>query len=320
MTKESQHSGTIFVDYLCNQKFLESRRGKKIIGEHMLLGWLANQDLNLEETLSHMAKSEFKRQWHLNQCYLDLLQELAPEFQKVEIAPTLLKGSALLGELYPELGTRSMSDIDMLINKEELPAVIKLLKDNGFEPHGHQKWKANAHKVELIRIKNGIELVVELHTSLFYHCENPDWETESFTRDPYLILKKEHLFLFQCTHLGFQHSFLKLFWVLDIHYLLIQSKGLDESAVLIMAKKYKVYNSLVFTLHILNKFFSTPMGEPFKAAIAKVSPVKKRIFSQDFLIEPKKSMSHYLLVKHLCKGSFKENLAYNLGWLKDKLS
>jgi TonB family protein len=31
----------------------------------MLLEWLANQDLPYEETLSHMAKSEFKLQWHL---------------------------------------------------------------------------------------------------------------------------------------------------------------------------------------------------------------------------------------------------------------
>ncbi len=319
MTKESLYSGTIFVDYLRNQEFLDSRRGLKIINEHMLLGWLAGQGLSLDETLAHMAKSEFKRQWHLNQCYLELLSELSCEFISRGISPVLLKGAVLLEQIYPELGSRSMSDVDILISKEELPSVIEVLKLNGFEEHNHQKWKANAHKAELIRRKNGIELVVELHTSLFYHCEDPLWETEELSTLPYRSLKKEHFLLFQCTHLGFQHSFLKLFWIIDIHYWLIKNQSIDEKEVLKLAKTHKVYNSLVFTLFILNKFFSTPMGPDFKKALQRISPIKKKVFSSRFLIEPKASMPHYLLVKHLCKDSFKESLTYDLGWLKDKL-
>lgn len=320
MTKESHRSGTIFVDYLCNQSFLESRRGKRIINEHMLLGWLAHQDINLEKTFAHMTKTEFKRQWHLNQCYLDLLQELAPSFINSKISPVLLKGATLLGTIYPELGSRSMSDIDILVHESELSSAIKTLKDAGFKEHKTEKWKANAHKVELIRIQNSIELVVEIHTSLFYHTQDPKWETLPHTLAPYSTLAPEHFLIFQCAHLGFQHSFLKIFWILDIHYWLSQNKELNESEILKQAREFRVYNSLVFTLYILDKYFSTPLGPLFSRAIKKISPVKKKIFSLEFIIEPKRSMPHYLIVKHLCKDSLKEGLQYNFGWIKNKLS
>ncbi|MFT6070225.1 MAG: hypothetical protein ACJAT2_001780 [Bacteriovoracaceae bacterium] len=320
MTKESLHNGSIFVDYLYNQEFLGSRRGLKIVNEHMLLGWLAGQGLPLDETLAHMAKSEFKRQWHLNQCYLDLLDELSAEFKNKSISPILLKGTVLLKEVYPDLGSRSMSDVDILITKEELPRAVEILKLKGFEEHNQQKWKANAHKAELVRIENGIELVVELHCSLFYHCDDPIWETVNYTESPYRVLKKEHFFLFQCTHLGFQHSFLKLFWLLDIHYWLIKNQEINEEEILKLARVHKVYNSLVFTLYFLNKYFSTPMGPQFQKAFKRISPIKKKIFSADFLIDPKRSMPQYLLIKHLCKDSLKESLTYDLGWIKDKLT
>ena len=65
-----------------NQEFLDSKIGQELSNEHMLLGWLANKQEAINSKIYPLAKQEFKRQWHLNQTYLNLLNELAPALEE----------------------------------------------------------------------------------------------------------------------------------------------------------------------------------------------------------------------------------------------
>lgn len=319
MTKDSLYQGDIFKHYLHNPDYICSEIGGEVLNEHLLLGWLAGfKELKTLKNFK-IFKNEFKRQWHLNQQYLDLLSESAPLFERAEIQPILLKGITFIEKYYPDIGCRSMSDIDLLIQSPQLESTIKIFESLGFNPTGDKKWKANSHKVELTGTKEGIELVIEIHTSLFYHHTEPNWRTRGFNKTPFLQLETEELILYLCTHLGFQHTFLKLFWLMDIHYILSECEDLDENLVIELAKKHKVYNSLCFSLHILRKFFDTPMGDNFKSEIEKLSPFKKSLLSEKFILNPKGNYLNYQIVKHLTKDSLLESLKYDLGWFRNRL-
>lgn len=320
MTKESLYSGPIFKDYLLNPQFLESEKGQFLINEHMLKGWLINKDALKESTLNASYKTEFKRQWHLNQSYLNEIELMAKDFSAIGLSPILLKGITFLGEIYEDLGDRSMSDVDILVSKDDLVKTTDILLKHGFVISSDKKWRANQHKVELIKNANGLEMVIELHTSLFYHSEDPDWSFDSFQITPYLKLSNEDLILYQCSHLAFQHTFLKLFWMIDIHLLITNIDGLDESKVLKMAKDHSLENSTLLTLFILDKYFETPMGVVFKEAINSIPNWKKKLLSIAFLMNPKENYFRYLSVKHLCRDNIKESLLYGFGWFKDRLS
>lgn len=318
MTKQSLYTGSIFKDYLLNQEFLDSKIGQELSNEHMLLGWLANKQEAINSKIYPLAKQEFKRQWHLNQTYLNLLNELAPVLEEAQIKPILLKGITFFEEMYPDLGDRSMSDLDLLVGEEELDRAVQVLKGFGFKLADQKKWKANLHKRELTIVRDRAELVVELHSSLLYHTKEPRWETRPFPITPYDQLTNEGLVIYQCVHLAFQHTFLKLFWLIDIHLILCASTQLDEDLILQLSKKYKVYNSVVMTLFLLKNYFDTPMGIAFEEAIKNLSPLRKSLLNINFLLDPKKNYLKYLAVKHSCKDSLKESMAYNMGWFKNR--
>ncbi len=320
MTKESLYQGRIFKDYLLNQEYLDSEEGQRTLNEHMLLGWLANKQEIQDSTLQPIAKKEFKRQWHLNQTYQEILVELAPKFVEANIRPVLLKGITFLDKMYKDLGDRSMSDIDMFVNPNELNTCVLLLESAGFTKSSSQKWRANSHKLELIRTSEGIETVIELHTKLFYHVEEPKWNFKCFSIEPYLKLESEDEFLYLCTHVGFQHSFMKLFWLLDLHFILSGLTNIDEKKVINLAKAHKVYSSFSMTLYILKTYFGTELNTEFNQVQEKLSGLKKSLLSVSYLMNPKSSMLQYLSIKHLCKDSFSEAINYNLGWIKDRFS
>ena len=216
MTKQTPFSGPILSDLLLNPKFMETETGKKLLNEHMLLGWLANKPECQGSNLYEDAKRESKRQWHLNHTYQKVLQEIAPKLEEAKISPIILKGLSLVEDFYSDIGCRSMSDIDLLVKPTELSSVLEILEGADFQVISDKKWKANQHKVELNRFMEGVEVVIELHTKLFYHCDDPEWKTGAYSTAPFLKLSGEHNLLYLSTHLGFQHSFLKMFWFIAL--------------------------------------------------------------------------------------------------------
>ena len=106
--------------------------------------------------------------------------------------------------------------------------------------------------------------------------------------------------------------------MIDIHLLLSKAHHLNEKKVISLAKKHKVYNSLSLSLYILNQYFETRMSSAFKEVISQLPTIKKLCLNEEFLINPKKNLINYLVVKHLCKDGIADSLMYDVGWLKDR--
>ena len=68
----------------------------------------------------------------INKRLLDEYEIVGQAFQRQGIECILLKGADLLSRLYGMRGTRPLSDVDLLVHEQDLPAIHRLLIETGF--------------------------------------------------------------------------------------------------------------------------------------------------------------------------------------------
>ena len=68
----------------------------------------------------------------INKRLLDECEIIGLAFQREGIECILLKGADLLSRLYGVRGTRPLSDVDLLVHEQDLPAIHRLLIETGF--------------------------------------------------------------------------------------------------------------------------------------------------------------------------------------------
>jgi hypothetical protein len=68
----------------------------------------------------------------INKRLLDECEIVCWRFQRQGIECILLKGADLLSRLYGIRGTRPLSDVDLLVHEQDLPAIHRLLIEDGF--------------------------------------------------------------------------------------------------------------------------------------------------------------------------------------------
>lgn len=260
--------------------------------------------------------SAFKSHWMLNQAYFDELAswQLSPSLKGI-----LLKGAHLLEHYYDELGERFMGDIDILIEKERLADWEQFLIAQGFEDITKETWKANDFKRLYLKHHQGLELVIELHTRLFYQEKVSSLWTKAIT-SPYsglYYLSAENLFIHLCGHLAYQHTFISLHWLYDIYLFLDKEKNLDISHIKAQAKRAQVWRSVRIIAFLLKEHFSLSIDKKLLPPFI-IRFLIKVLITPQFLWNPHAFRWRYLIVKHFTKDHLYQALAYDLGWFKAK--
>lgn len=94
---------------------------------------------------------------------LTLVRQLARGFGGHGIEIALIKGSSLVGTIYPDPAERPMHDIDVLVRTDRLPEAIRCIKDLGFARVGFsRKLSRWYHAIVFLRG----DMMVELHRNI----------------------------------------------------------------------------------------------------------------------------------------------------------
>lgn len=285
---------------------------------------ILHQQTPSEETLSYLDKCKlsglakerlpqsFKRQWLLNQSYLDEIFSFSPP------APgTLLKGAHLLSQnYYDHPGKRFMGDVDILIAKEDWNTWRDFLLKNGYEDITKDTWEANNFKAIFLKKSGPLELAIELHTRLFFQEDHEfSWQKEK--KGDYFYLTTEDLFIHLCGHIAYQHTFISLHWLYDI-YLLLQKENLNWSLTDERAKKAGVFQSCQIILWCMREhFLLKDLPRPKLSFLTK--KILQKFLTKEFLINPTDAPIVYQLIKHITKDKISQALTYDLLWVKNKL-
>jgi hypothetical protein len=261
---------------------------------------------------ARLLEIEWKLQAQRNLAYFSELRWLGMRCLQLGIHPALLKGAALIGDIYDDIGARSMADIDLLTDSEGMKWIAEELRARGYDDVSATKWEANSFKRVLSRKSQGIELVFELHERLFFNEGDVDWrfvESSELGSPGFRKLAAEDMLVHLMGHLGYQHTFLHLTWLVDID-LFIRKHEIDWARVMVLATRLKQRRSALATLWACHDY----LGTPVPSRLLKMGWSK--LLSGEFLWFPKKRPLRYYLIKHLMKDSAREALVYDLLWLR----
>ena len=153
------------------------------------------------------------------------IQKISDETEKRHSPVLFLKGAALAGWVYEDIGLRPMNDIDVLVKKVDVPRLDRMLRDMGYEQdayrsHVHRKMALVISHLPAYRKVN--RLTVEVHVSLF---DNPAMEMGLWKKvhapgdgNGLRVLPLEWLLVHLCVHLE-KHlggAGVTLYWFSDI--------------------------------------------------------------------------------------------------------
>lgn len=149
-----------------------------------------------------------------NAVLFQALEELEPALAEQGIEAVPLKGAWLARHIYPEMGLRRMSDLDLLVQPGSLKAALGVL-----EGLGYRLQKITYHAM-LLGGPAG-DLVVELHWTLPGGQALPDWLWHDLIAAPGSAAEMQAHLLYLCAHLAISHPDQpRLLWLYDLRLLL----------------------------------------------------------------------------------------------------
>jgi len=192
-------------------------------------------------------------------------------FKNADIQTAGLKGIYLLEQVYADLGTRAMNDIDLLVHKQDLSECLEIMRGLGYQTSTYfDLADANIDTKHVPPMEKDNSTMVELHWTLLE-------EDEPFTLEPEGIWARtmpanianvdahalgiEDLILHLSLHLTYQH-FLKLGLrgLLDIALVIHKFQGsIDWQKMVSIAKSWGAERVTALTLKLVESGFRVPI-------------------------------------------------------------
>jgi hypothetical protein len=137
----------------------------------LLHRWLIDTDLRrtLPVTVADRLAGEVFGIAARNMLLAGELSAILRAFEEGQVPCAPLRGPALAEQLYGDVTTRPMGDLDLLVRREDLPRTASILRDLGFEPLDRRPGFAEAFSYTLTFLKDRHGwVIVEPHWTIVY--------------------------------------------------------------------------------------------------------------------------------------------------------
>lgn len=221
--------------------------------------------------------------------------QVAEQFQRQGIRVLLLKGADVITRLYGLRGTRPLSDVDLLVQADDLPAIDRLLTELGFL----QQIDGNPSYVSPDR-----RLSLDLITTLWYLDERQLAEvwsraiTRPFPPVTIAALSTEDLLIHLTAYAVVHRGQLSAAFVQDLR-LLIEKESPDWPTIVTRARDYDLRGPLYHgLLHIRRMVHDVAIS---KDVLSQLAPENRRETVRAWLLrqlvtrEPLPELGHFLL-------------------------
>lgn len=175
-----------------------------------------------------------------------------------------LKGIHMLYVLYPFIGLRPMSDIDILVHKSDLNIIDKILLENGFKGE-ETKSKKYFEKYHFHYHYYKPNIILEVHWKLtqknyFYIDMNNIWSRVKLieNKQNICLMSLEDTIIYLILHLVNHCIILRLLWLYEIHYLITKNlNNINWEYILKIIKSHRFKYSMFLVLSFLQKYCQT---------------------------------------------------------------
>lgn len=186
------------------------------------------------------------------------LKRLVAAFVAQGLQPLALKGPALALQAYGTLAARGGVDLDVLLEAEQWPVALEVLRSLGYRIAPGQPWPLPAATHELVLTHAEHQPRVELHRRLLRHqhlLRDPQRMTQvvDLHGTDVTCLAPAYALPYLIAHAN-QHCFRRLIWLMDIHALL-QHADLDLELLASQVKRSGTCAMLDTCLSLLTLLF-----------------------------------------------------------------
>lgn len=240
-----------------------------------------------------MFKQTYMMLLSRNMILYDHFKNAVCAFSEKGISVIGLKGIFLAEKIYKDIGLRQLSDIDILVRKEDVMQCRDILTGLGYQTKTRIKSEFIKstydikHLPPLVMKGVSIELHTKIHTDSFdFNISMDDfWSRASATtisETPCLQLNPVDLIIHQCIHLDVHiHSGkIRFYYICDIaaiikHY----QKEIDWQLLVTLTEKYNCKKIVFSYLYLCNKYLKTKVPE-YILNIAKeeFDPLTEKLF------------------------------------------
>lgn len=232
-------------------------------------------DLNNSHRLEIPQKERFHQTYistaARNMLILHDTEIILNALQKAGIPAAALKGIYLLENVYLDIGSRSMNDIDILVKKQDLPESLAVMHKLGYKPNSYFSLAdENIDTKHVPPMEKPGSPLVELHWTLLEEDEpftidaKAVWERTvpaEIANVSALSLSIEDLILHLCLHLTYQHYLnLGLRGLMDIALVIHNFRSeLDWQKLVQIAKSWGAEKVAALTLKLVETQLNVPI-------------------------------------------------------------
>lgn len=126
---------------------------------------LRQAEIAIPAETEQMLRGSYLRQRHATQMHTRVLLEVSELFAQAGIRAIVLKGLGLAYQIYPDPALRPISDVDLLLKRDDILPAREILADAGYrvdalDPSEEQlPWEVTADSP----LRNGLRTHIELH-------------------------------------------------------------------------------------------------------------------------------------------------------------
>lgn len=221
-----------------------------------------------------------------------------------DISAIPFKGPTLALWAYGDITRREFGDLDILVRKRDVPAVMELLSDEGLTP---RPQLTGAQQAAILRFDcshnsvNDKDLWVDVHWDFVSPTASVRFETDnlwnrlasvSLNQRKLKTVSIEDLLLILCLH-GFTHFWERLGWISDVAALIESHKEIDWLALLENADRTGNRRILLLGLYLARNLLAAPVPPDFwtKAPVDEMSRCSPKKCSAAYLKRPAHSVS-----------------------------
>jgi hypothetical protein len=214
-----------------------------------------------------------------NLLFLKSAGEVLSAFKEDGISAIVLKGVALVETIYPNIGMREMSDIDLLIKDKDYPLASHRLRGLGYDLHP-------GTSVPTYVREGKIAVVVQLHTRLPYLNEKELWGNLipiAINSEGALTLPLEQNLVYLCYHLAVSHTNSEQKWIEDIRWFITRyGAEFDWRLTVDLIRKYRLQAPCYFVFLEAKRRFDSEIPDFVLSEIKPRNGLRSRIFRDLF--------------------------------------
>lgn len=228
------------------------------------------------------------------------LVRIVKRFEQNHIRILPFKGPVLALQVYDDLGSRHVGDLDIMVPLDRVKEAENLLVQQGYKrtnPDFHLTRKQYAAYVRNNHhfgyFCKDRRIKVELHWRfgsnryLFPLRFNDLWRNRQTVRlggADMASLSLEHTILLLCAH-GAVHAWFRLFWLNDIARIVIKNHSIDWNMLMRHAEQLGISRMVAEGAILANQLLGSPLPEPISAFAKKDKRLQRLVTTSLYLIK-----------------------------------